>query len=170
MNIFFATLIFITSSSIFANELAIFDSHFNDFQENLVEAKDNNKSGIFVFFHLDDCPFCEKMRKNVLNEPEVLKLYKKQFLNYAVDANGSLEIVDFKGNDTTQREFASKQYNVFATPVLVFFDLNGKLVFQRTGFVNKKDFLLLANFVVAKQYQKESFMRYKIKNRRKNLI
>ncbi len=138
-----------------------FDENFNDFQENLEEAKEANKTGVFVFFHLEDCPFCDQMRKTVLNQPEVINRYAKDFLSFEVDANGMLEMTDFQGNNTTQREFSSKKNNVFATPVLAFFDLEGNRIAYKTGFASKQDFLLLADYVAGKQYQNQSFMRYK---------
>lgn len=144
-----------------ASSAEFFDGNFHDYQENLNEARDGGKSAIFVFFYLDDCPFCHKMRRSVLNQPAILAFYKKHFLNYELDINGSIEMSDFNGDDTTQRVFAAKQHNVFATPVLAFFDLEGRKVASRTGFLNEKDFLLLGRFVAERHYLKTNFMRYK---------
>jgi thioredoxin-related protein len=49
---------------------------------------------------------------------------------------------------------------ILHSPVLAFFDLNGKRVVRHTGFANKKDFLLLANYFVDKSYKKEPFILY----------
>lgn len=145
------------------NSPTFFDDNFHDYQENLSEARDEKKAAIFIFFYLDDCPFCHKMRQTVLNQAAVIAFYKKHFLNYELDANGSIEIVDFNGNKTTERVFAAKQHRVFATPVLAFFDIKGKMLAYRTGFLNKKDFLLFGRFVEEKQYLKTNFIRYKRK-------
>ena len=145
--------------------VVFFDENFHDYQENLEEAHDQNKMGIFIFFYLDDCPFCHKMRQQVLTQPEVIDFYKKYFLNYEEDANGSVEVVNFKGKSTTQRRFSAEEYNVFATPVLAFFDLNGKMIAYRTGFLNQADFLLFGRFVKDKQYLETNFIRYKRKHK-----
>lgn len=159
-------LLVLSVTVIYSAPSNFFDSHFNDFEENLATASEQNKHGIFIFFYLQDCPFCHKMRKTVFNQALVIELYKKYFLNYEVDANGALELVDFNGEETTEKVFATKKYNVFATPVLAFFDLKGKLVFYRTGFVSKKDFLLLSEFVTNKKYLTTNFIRYKIQKTR----
>lgn len=138
-----------------------FDENFNDYQESLAEAAEQNKSAIFAFFYLDDCPFCHKMRQTVFNQQQVIDFYRQHFINYEIDANGALEIIDFEGNTTTEREFSSKKYNVFATPVMIFFDLTGKIVAYRTGFLNEQDFLLLGKFVKDNQYKNTNFTRYK---------
>ncbi len=140
-----------------------FNENFHDYQENLEEANDQKKLGIFVFFYLDDCPFCHKMRQQVLNQKSVIAFYNKNFLNYEEDANGSIEVVNFKGKLTTQRLFSAEEHNVFATPVLAFFDLKGKMVSYRTGFLNAADFLLFGQFVKDKRYLETNFIRYKRK-------
>ena len=54
-----------------------------------------------------------------------------------------------------------------ATPVIAFFDLNGKLVVRYTGATSGVDeFMWLAQYFLEKQYLKMSFTRYKRKKRR----
>lgn len=144
---------------------AMFDQHFNDYSENLSDAQDANKDGIFVFFFMDDCPFCQKMERQVLNQPKVIEYFKTHFLNYKINTESDLELVDFEGNDTVERIFAKRHNRIGATPVLAFFDLKGNRVVRRTGFANQDDFLLLAKYMVEKAYLKEKFVRYKRKHR-----
>ena len=143
----------------------LFDQHFNDYSENLSDAQEAKKDGVFVFFFMDDCPFCQKMERQVLSQPAVIDYFKQHFLNYKINTDSDLELVDFQGNDTIERVFAKHHNLIGATPVLAFFDLNGKRVVRRTGFANEKDFLLLAKFMVEKAYLKEKFIRYKRKHR-----
>ena len=165
-----ACLIFFISASCAQAQTSFFDTHFQDFSENLQTASDENKAGIFVFFHLEDCPFCHKMRRTVLNQDSVISFYKKHFLNYEIDANGSLEVVNFAGEEVEEKRFATLQNNVFATPVLAFFDLNGKLIAKRTGYVPTDEFLLLGKYVLEGAYQKENFTRYKLKYKYKRVL
>ncbi|MCH9745508.1 MAG: thioredoxin fold domain-containing protein [Proteobacteria bacterium] len=143
---------------------AMFGQHFNDYSENLSDAKDANKDGVFVFFFMDDCPFCQKMERQVLNQPKVIEYFTKHFLNYKINTESDLELVDFEGNDTVERIFAKRHNRIGATPVLAFFDLDGNRVVRRTGFANQDDFLLLAKYMVEKAYLEEKFVRYKRKN------
>ncbi len=151
-------------------QMSFFDTHFQDFSENLQTAIDENKAGIFVFFHLEDCPFCHKMRQTVLNQNAIISFYKKHFLNYEVDANGNLEVVNFAGETVEEKKFATLQNNIFATPVLAFFDLSGKLIAKRTGYVPTDEFLLFGRYVLEKAYQKENFTRYKLKHKYKRIL
>jgi thioredoxin-related protein len=85
-----------------------------------------------------------------------------------MDIEGDIEIVDFQGNNTTQKEFA-RQNRVRATPLLAFFDLQGQLVFKYVGApAGKQEFLWMGEFVADEVYlQKDDagrnirFTRYK---------
>jgi thioredoxin-related protein len=67
--LFLANLLLAQSSSDF------FDFSSDNLKEDLQSAKEDGKKGIFIFFGMDDCPFCQKMKANVLNKPEVIKYY-----------------------------------------------------------------------------------------------
>lgn len=159
-------LLFVFSYSAYAaEETAFFNQHFNDYSENIEDAIDAKKEGIFIFFHMEECPFCQKMRRNVLNQKPVIDYFKQHFLNFEVDVESSVSLTDFKGNETSEKIFAQRHNLVGATPVLAFFDLKGNRMVRRTGFAGEKDFLLLAHYFVEKAYKNEKFIRYKRKHR-----
>lgn len=138
-----------------------FDDTFGDFQEELARAREEGKQGIFIFFELTECPFCHYMRQHVLSDPRVQAYYREHFLNFAVDIEGDVEITDFQGNPTTQKAFASAN-RVRATPVLAFFDLDGKRVARYTGRTSGvEEFLLLGRYVAEGHYRTTSFNRFK---------
>ena len=144
-----------------------FDQSMGDFQEELEVAKDEGKRGIMLFFELDECPFCHRMKMNILNQPDVIAYFKKHFLIFQVDIEGDVEMTDFQGRLTTQKDFAFKQHRVRATPVLAFFDLTGKRVTRYTGATSsKQEFMWLGEYVVSEAYKKQRFSRYKRERRK----
>ena len=48
-----------------------FDATFGDFTEELDNAREQGKKGVFIFFEMDECPFCHWMKTNVLNQKKV---------------------------------------------------------------------------------------------------
>ena len=139
-----------------------FQETFGDFQEELAIAKDENKKGILVFFEMDECPFCHRMKTTVLNKPEVQDWFRNNFRIFAVDIEGDVDITDFEGNSTSQKDFAFKQHRVRATPVFAFFDLEGKRVARFTGATrDAEEFMLLGQFVAEGAYKDTNFTRYK---------
>ena len=138
-----------------------FQPKFGDLQADLQEAKKQGKKGIFLFFEMDACPFCERMKTTILNQPEVQDAFRAQFLLYPIDVNGNAEITDFQGKSTTEKDFAFA-LRVRATPTLLFFDLDGKLVTRYTGPTkDKAEFLLLGKYVVEGAYATQPFTKYK---------
>lgn len=125
-----------------------FEQNLGDLSEELATARDDGKKGLFVFFEMDECPFCHRMKKTVLNQPDIQDYFKENFHSISIDVEGDVEIVDFDGNHTTQKDFASKN-RVRATPVIAIYDLEGNQVVRYTGAASGVDeFMLLAEFYI----------------------
>lgn len=138
-----------------------FNETFGNFAEELAQAGDQGKKGVLVFYEMDECPFCHFMKQNVLNQPAVQDYYREHFLNFMVDIGGDIEITDFAGKQTTQKDFA-KVARVRATPVIAFYDLSGKEVFRHTGRTSGVDeFLLMGKFIAEGMYKTQKFTVYK---------
>lgn len=165
--IFLFLLLLGFASSAAAADMPFFDTTFGDFTEELQLAEEEGKKGILIFFEMDDCPFCHRMKTTVLNQPDVIEYFKKHFKIFSVDIEGDIEMTDFAGNVTTQKDFAFKQHRVRATPVIAFFDLTGQRMSRYTGATSsKEEFLLLGEYVVNDHYKQTSFTRFKRERRK----
>jgi len=157
-----------TSSSLIAEEAptaeSFFDDSFNNMQEEIEIAAEDEKKALLLMFEMDECPFCHRMKQTILNQPEVLAFYRDNFRIISVDIEGDLELVDFEGNSTTQKDFSLQQHRVRATPVFMFFDLEGKPL-KRGRFTgaakDAEEFLLLGKFITEKHNENMSFIKYK---------
>lgn len=139
-----------------------FDTTFGDFSEELGTARSDGKQGVLLMFEMDECPFCERMKSTVLNQPEVNEYFKKYFKIFPVDIEGDVEITDFSGQTMTQKDFALKSYRVRATPVFAFFDLEGNLMAKFIGATrDASEFMWLGNYVVEGHYKDTTFQQYK---------
>lgn len=143
-----------------------FHETWGDFTEELAKARQEGKKGILIFFEMDECPFCHYMKKNVLNQPKVQKYYRKNFLNFVVDIEGDVEIVNLKGQTIKQKDLA-KKYRVRATPVIAYFNLDGKLIYRHTGKTSGIDeFMWLGEYISEGLYKKGiRFSKYKKQKR-----
>jgi len=141
-----------------------FNDSFWDMNEELELMKEEKKKGMMIMFTMDECPFCHRMKSTVLNQPSIQKFYRNNFKLFEIDIEGDIELINFKGEETTMKDFAWKEYKVRATPVFVFFDENGNYIKRArfTGATNtKKEFKQLGQFVIDKEYKKQSFVKYK---------
>lgn len=138
-----------------------FNQSLGDFKGELEAAKKEGKKGILIMFELDDCPFCHRMKQTVLNQSEVQDYYRSNFLVFAVDAVGANPMVDFKGKQTTEKDYAN-EYRVRATPVFIFFNLEGTQVMRFTGAAKDvNEFLQLGRYVAEGAYKSMPFEKYR---------
>lgn len=143
-----------------------FNETFGDFSEELAAAREQGKQGIMIFFEMDECPFCHWMKKNVLNQPAVQDYYREHFLQFPVDIEGDVQITDFAGKTMSQKDFAFKEHRVRATPVIAFFDLDGKVIHRHTGRTSSVDeFMLMGRYVAEGHYKNMRFTKFKRENR-----
>jgi len=138
-----------------------FDQQLGDFKAELVNAKHDGKRGILLMFEQEDCPWCARMKSTILNQSEVQDYYKKNFLIFAVDIKGDTTLVDFQGNETTEKKFSEKM-RVRATPVFAFIDVDGNLAYRFTGASkDMNEFLMLGHYVADGAYKTQAFVAYK---------
>ncbi|HEC18130.1 MAG TPA: DUF255 domain-containing protein [Gammaproteobacteria bacterium] len=144
-----------------------FNETWNNFPEELARAKAEGKQGILLFFEMDECPFCHRMKKTVLNQPEVQAYYRKHFLNFSVDIEGDVEVTTFDGKTMSQKDFAFKVNRVRATPVFAFYDLQGKQVVRYTGATSSvEEFMWLGEYMEKGLYKTMRFTKYKRQKRK----
>lgn len=142
-------------------EKYFFDSKLGNFQEELVEAKRQGKQGIMLFFEMDDCPWCARMKSTIMNQSEVQDFYHQHFLTFPVDTNGDTAMTDFAGRETLEKTYALEN-RVRATPTILFFDLSGNLLVRHTGPTkDASEFMLLARYVIEGGYKGKPFAKYK---------
>ncbi|WP_043754547.1 thioredoxin family protein [Imhoffiella purpurea] len=143
-----------------------FDTTFGDFSEEARTAREEGKQGVLIMFEMDECPFCHRMKADVLNRSEVQDYFKEHFLIFPLDIEGDVEVTDFDGTSMPQKDMALKSYRVRATPVFAFFDLDGKLIAKYIGATRDADeFMLLGRYVVEGHYKDMSFQKYKREQR-----
>ncbi len=166
MKIFASVLLFMLCiGTVFAEtrdaEQHFFDMKMGDFKEELATAKKDGKAGILIMFEQEGCPFCLRMKNTILNQSEVQDYFHKHFLIFLLDIRGSIPMVDFTGNETTEKAF-SVEHRVYGTPVFDFFDLDGNLVTRFPGTAkNVDEFMLLGKCVVDGACKSTSFAVYK---------
>ncbi|MBO1926099.1 thioredoxin fold domain-containing protein [Thiomicrorhabdus sp. 6S2-11] len=160
-----ALLLGLLSLSLSSNAVAadpFFDESFGNYQEDLQTAKEDGKKGVFVFFHMEECPFCHRMRTTIMQEPDVIEKYRSNFLTYMHDIEGSNEVVGFNGDSMSAQDMAEKVFRVRATPVMIIFDLQGNPIVRYTGPTRtKEEFMWIADYVLDGSYKNQSFTAYK---------
>ena len=134
-----------------------FTQTFGDLPEEMQTASDDGKLGMLLFFEAEDCGYCRRMLKQVLNQRSVQDWYTERFVNIAVDVFGDVELKDFDGITLPSKVFAD-QRRIFATPVVSFLDLNGIEIYRHFGMIRTpEEFLLLGEYIEDKHYYDTEF-------------
>jgi thioredoxin-related protein len=138
-----------------------FDAKLGDFKSELAAAKKDGKTGILLMYELDDCPWCARMKATILNQSEVQDYYHKHFSIFPIDLKGDVSMIDFKGNQTTEKKYGEEQ-RIYGTPVFDFFDLEGNRIVRFPGASKDvNEFMLLGRYVVEGAYKTMPFIKYK---------
>jgi thioredoxin-related protein len=138
-----------------------FAPSLGDLKAEAADARAAGKQALFVMYVWDECPYCERMKRNVLALAEVQDYYRANFAVLAVDVKGAVPIVDFAGGATTEKAFAVAQ-GIKLTPTMVFYDFEGRPLARHRGEIrDPAEFLLLGRFVASGAYRTRSFAEYK---------
>lgn len=139
-----------------------FEQSFGNLREELALARREGKQGVLIMFNDPDCPWCQKMKATVLSRPDIQDYYRKHFRSLHMDTRGDTLITDFSGREMAEKDFAFKEHRVRATPVFIFFGLDGKPVQRFTGATrDAEEFLWLGEFVANGEYKTRNFVAYK---------
>ena len=134
-------------------EANFFQPKLGDLKEDLASARAEGKTGVLLMFEMDDCPFCDRMKRTVLNQSLVQDYFRKHFIIYPMDTRGDAAMVDFVGKNTTEKAFSLAQ-RARATPTFIFYDLSGSPISRFTGATQTVDeFMLLGRYVVDGLYK-----------------
>lgn len=139
-----------------------FHQSFNSLPDEVASAKTEGQQGILIMFEAEDCPWCAKMKATVLNQAKVQDFYRRHFRILMMDVNGDVPMTDFNGREMPQKEFAFQHNRVRATPVFIFFGLDGKQLTKYTGATrDAEEFLWLGEFVTTGAWKTTNFTAYK---------
>jgi len=138
-----------------------FHPFLGDLRAEAADAKKAGKHAIVVMYEFDDCPYCARMKREVLSRADVQDYYRKQFQVFQIDTKGDQQITGFDGKDSTEKEFA-RAAGVRATPTFVFYGFDGKPLVTRTGGIyDPQEFLLLGEYVASGAYRSQTFAQYR---------
>jgi thioredoxin-related protein len=133
-----------------------------DLRQEAADAKAAGRRGVMLMFHFDACPYCKRMKEEVLVRPDVQKRFRRHFASVAIDTRGDMPVTGFDGRTLPEKDFA-RALGIRATPSFLFLAPDGtRLVFHQGGIFDPAEFMLLADYVSSGAYRKASFAAYKL--------
>ena len=97
---------------------------FHAYDRAVAQAQKTHQN-LYVFIDAEGCPYCERMRRDVLESPDVLRsLSEYVLLNLKINSSDA------------RKHFPSVQ----VTPTSYFLDHNGKILVEFAGYTNEEFF------------------------------
>ncbi len=146
-------------------EIPFLKLSFLNLKEDLEEAKRDGKF-LFIMFHQEECPFCDKMYRVTFQDRRVQEYFTRHFYMVLIDIKGANTVVDFEGKETTEKEFAHR-HRVRGTPVFLFVDHSGKQILKLVGYIPPDDWLVVGRFIVEGHYRNKNLYRFLREERKK---
>lgn len=143
MKFIFSFLFLFFSLNIFANDII-------DINKKVEQAKEENKRLMF-FFHIPNCPYCQRMLDENFKNEKILKLIDENFVFVDIYTANKNDIVlkDFKGS---AKEFA-KHTGAIAYPATIFMDTNNKIFYKSIGYRNIQEYIYEITYLTSKSYK-----------------
>jgi len=135
-----------------------FKSSFLHFRDDVEEARKQGRH-VMVFLHLDQCPYCARMLRENFVTGESRDFMQKHFDVIGINIRGGAEVTWIDGATYSERALAGK-LKAFATPTIVFLDLDGNQVLQLTGYRDPRALRAALEYVQGKHYRRQPYTAY----------
>ena len=140
---------------------AFFDPFLGDLRAELDEARRTGRKGAVIMYHFEACPYCQRMKREVLSRPEVQEGYRSDFVRLAIDTRGAQSITGLDGKALPESAFAKAQ-KVRGTPTFDFHGVDGERLYRHVGgLFDPAEFLLLGRYVASGAHRSLTFSEYK---------
>ncbi|MEW6512909.1 MAG: thioredoxin family protein [Pseudomonadota bacterium] len=140
---------------------AFFDTSLGDYAAELKTAQQQGKQGILLVLEAEGCPFCKRMREQVLSRPEVQQYFRRHFNVFSVDINGSILVTGIDGKEQTEKAFV-RGLKFRGTPSFHFFSAEGHEMARHTGATRDAEiFLELGRYVAEGHWRKMTFEQFR---------
>ena len=127
---------------------------FLSYDEGMRQAQAQHKP-IFIYFGRFGCGYCEKTNVESFSNPALRERYIKNYVLVYIDAESGKRLRLPTGEPVTEAEMGAR-LNVFATPVFLYADMNGKILFRAPGFKTVEDFTAFDQYIQSGRYKSES--------------
>lgn len=130
---------------------------WRSFDEGLRFASESNQP-VYVFIKSKRCPWCQKMEKETLTDPEV-----KQSLSNLVPVvlqGDSRRVVTYKGRSYSEAQLVREVFRVRGFPTSIFMEPNGDIIGGLPGYLQPKQMVVITNYVGEGHYRNRSFEDY----------
>ncbi len=101
------------------------------------EAKKQGKP-IFIYFHINWCPPCTKLKNRTFSDEAVIAFHNKNFINFAINGERNEGLA------------LAKKYSVQSYPTLLYLNAEAKPIVYTAGYMTPEEFINIGQQALAK--------------------
>jgi|WetSurMetagenome_2_1015567.scaffolds.fasta_scaffold160134_2 thioredoxin-related protein len=131
-----------------------------------MEKNKSSKKKIVIDVYTNWCGWCKKMDYSTYRDSEVIKYLEEKYIAVKLNAESDSKLM-YEGVKYSEQEFSGK-LGITGYPATVFFNENCKLITIVPGYLQPKQFLIIAKYIAEDAYKTQSFDDY-IKKQKVNL-
>lgn len=135
-----------------------FKASFMDIQSDIDEASAANKH-VILFFHLNNCPYCEKMLHDSFTQGAIKDYIQHHFDVIAINIKGDGELQFTKDQSYTEKALA-KELKIQYTPTLLFLDKQNNAVARLNGYRSPKQLDNVVHYIAENAYKTTTLADY----------
>lgn len=131
---------------------------FVSYDVGLKQAREQGKP-VFLYFGRYGCAWCDKTNKESFSREDIRQSYAAHYVLVYVDSESDRRLTLPSGERITEMELGTR-FRVFATPVFIFLDPDGKEIAKIPGFKTADDFRDYDRFVHEGRYKNQTLMQF----------
>ncbi|ACO04179.1 MAG TPA: peptide permease [Persephonella sp.] len=131
--------------------------------EPVIKEAMKEKKFLILIFESEDCKYCTKLHKEVLNDLDFKQsLVKNKTAIAIINVYGEREVTDPETKQKMNEQALTFAYRVQGYPTIVVFDpaKDYKPIYTIPGYVEKRDFISLLDFLGSNCYQKVQYEKF----------
>jgi thioredoxin-related protein len=130
-----------------------------DLETELRTAKEEQKTGVMVFFSTVGCTYCGEFDRVSLGNPRLGKYTQDNFITVGLKIFDDAQMTDHLGNDLPIKQCAEQQKAGMAS-TLLFFGADRKPIFRAIGYQSPERFRAILDYLIDDHYKQITFHKY----------
>jgi len=136
-----------------------FKLSFLEIEDDIREAKEQNKKGLIIYFGQKFCPYCKAHLEKNWGQKDIVQYTQKNFDVVAINVKGQRPVINLDGKTYSEKTFSALKKTNF-TPSILFYNIKGQEVLRLRGYRPPYQFRAALEYVADEHYKKESFRKY----------
>ena len=131
---------------------------FITYDEGLRQAVKSNKR-IFLYYGRYGCGYCGKVNTETFTNKKLREQLIKNYILVYLDGESGKRLKLPNGERITEMEMGAR-LNVFSTPVFLYIEPDGKVIFRAPGYKTVQDFLDFDRYIQGGYYKQQSINQF----------